>query len=134
MANGKGPDIPNITGYPSLDTALKYGLTIAGTALAAWTLSWLNAHGYQSKLLTADTLLPIIVGAGAAIAGAVWGIVSKYNMIWAFVENAIQSAKTGIVPDEVQKLASKPQVTKIERVNAEPPTSKQADYNAGRRH
>jgi predicted membrane-bound spermidine synthase len=131
---GSNPTVPSITGFPVIDTLLKWAIGLVAMGFATWTMGWLSAHGYQNKYITSENLLLVVVPALIALATAVWAAISKYRTIFAFVEQVLEAAKTATVPHETRKLATPTQSIRIDRVNtAAAVGSRQADSNAGRK-
>lgn len=111
------PPIPNITGYPVLDTFLRNFIGYATMATAAAMVAWLNSKGFSGAAVSA--YLPyIVVTALIALATFIWSLIAKYKMIFAFVEHTLEAAQSGQVQSEVAAVASPDQAFAIKTLNA----------------
>ena len=109
------PAIPNITGYPVIDTMIRNGIGYLAVALTAAMVAWLNSKGFNAGAV--GTFLPYILAMGlVAVAAYIWAAVSKKQSIAATVEHVLEASQTGVVPPEIKALASPAQIAKITAV------------------
>lgn len=106
------PTIPNITGYPVIDTAIRNAIGYIATASAAAIVAWLNSKGFHLAGMT-DWVLALVASILIAGSAYVWSLVAKWRTIAATVEHVLEAAQTGQVPPDVAKIASAQQQAKI---------------------
>lgn len=100
------PIIPNITGNPMLDTAIRIGLTSGSAALTAIILTWLNAHGFVDphlSVLIGGVVLSTLIGAATVI----WSFVQTRLNKLSVVQHTIEAVATGQISDAVKVAALK---------------------------
>jgi hypothetical protein len=93
--------IPSITGYPQLDTMIRYALLAAAAAITGIIVTWLNAHGFTDPNLTLMVSGAVISVLGIA-AVFVWGFVQNKLLKTSVVAHVVSAARTGNIPATVQ--------------------------------
>lgn len=109
-----------ITGNPTVDAVIRYGLVAAFMGITGAILGWLNAHGFH------DPNLPMYVSLGTAtalstIALSVWGIVrtSKNEAIVKLREAIAVQAGINIAESPLVTTPAQVSVPQAQRIIAE---------------
>lgn len=101
------PVVPTITGSPALDAFLRNALTGVAAAITAVIVTWLNSKGFNDPNLTLMISAALFAGL-CALASAVWAYIQKNKTIKAMADHVVEAAATGIVPENVAAVATKP--------------------------
>lgn len=118
--------IPNITGYPVIDTLIKLGILAVAAFITGWSITWMEAHGYNSA--TVSAYMPyLVISLIVVVLTVIWAALSKYKTIVGFVEQVLEAAQSGKVPEQTQKLAPLSHMNKIATINYES-TKKKPPY------
>lgn len=103
----KAPIVPTITGNPQLDTFIRYTAAHVGMIVAATSVAWMDAHGFDTKALTANGLdmsfliSTTVGGILMSTLAYVWGAISTRQSQTAITMNTALAAMTGNVPEAI---------------------------------
>lgn len=109
-----------ITGNPTIDAAIRYGLVAACGIISGSILGWLNAHGFKDP-----NLVYYVPGAVASVLGgvamAIWGLIktSKNEQIAKLREAIAVQAGINIAESPVVATPSQVSVPEAQKIIAE---------------